>query len=50
MAARGDQLNFGLIKFEMSVSHPSENIKETAGYVSLEFRVRSGVKCRLDTA
>lgn len=49
-AAARDQFSFGLIKFVMSVSHICADIKKTAGYVSLEFRVISRVKRSLDTA
>lgn len=36
--ARYQEFSFGLVKFEMSMNHPSGDIKEAAGYVSLEFR------------
>lgn len=45
VAGRYHEFSFGLVKFEMSINHPSGDIKEAAGYVILEFR-----ECRLDTA
>lgn len=35
------KFSFGCIKFEVTIKHPSEDVKLSAGYLSLDFRSES---------